>query len=105
MDWQRLLLPRYWLQNESTDYAWDETLNHILDQAKNVEVEDRVVTIDGVSIWVSNYPYSYGDTHSRLFSKKMPKTGLPKVATRKRLRRFVQYHAAKQLKDLIKNRP
>lgn len=100
MDWYRLL-PRYWIQNKPTDYEWDKVLNKILDNAKNVELNYLAATIDGVTVWNSNYPYAYGST----YGTNMPKTGLPKVATRKRLRKFLNEYRAEHIYNIIKDRP
>jgi hypothetical protein len=82
MDWGRLI-PGYWVQNYPTDLEWDAVLNTIMDEAKEVHLSAYTTKIDGIVIWTHNYPYAYGRCYS------IRETGVPKVKTRKRLRKFV----------------
>lgn len=84
-DWQRLW-PKYWVQNEPTNWEWDATLNDLLDKYKPIPGY-MTVTLGPVEVWVSNYPYSYGRPWRPLGKF------LPSVATRKRLKSAVPTEA------------
>lgn len=82
IDWERLK-PRYWMQNEPTSWEWDAILNYLMD---TYEPEPGYLTVKlgPVEVWVSNWPYSYGNAY-RPHEVKV----LPSVATRKRLKNLV----------------
>ena len=82
MDLYRLL-PPYWLQNYPTNMEWDRTLNELLDRGPITELDSHTVKVAGVTIWVSNWPYSYGNPYN-------PEVKVaPRVATRKRLQNAI----------------
>lgn len=93
-DWYRLL-PQYWIQNEPTCWAWDAALNDLLDNHKIKRDGSYVCQINGVRIWVGNFPYSYGHALEGLLSTG---SGLPSVKTRKRL-------AERIVNDLYRSQP
>ena len=82
MDWYRLL-PLYWMQNTATCKAWDAILNDALDQGPVKYRGGHTANIDGLTVWVSNWPYAYGSPY-----QGGPEP-LPKVATRKRLKKAI----------------
>lgn len=82
-DWRRLVAPRFWLQNYPTDWEWDATLNRLLD-THDPKPGYMTVSLGGVDVWVSNWPYSYGYPYTPRMD------GLPSVATRKRLRAAIR---------------
>jgi hypothetical protein len=93
MDWQRLI-PRYWTQNEPTCLVWDKVLNKALD---NFPIEYRgghTCNIGPLQVWISNWPYAYGYNNRH-------RSGLPKVATRKRLRRMIGETQLRELEEAI----
>lgn len=94
-EWKRLL-PKYWYQNSPTDWDWDATLNDILDRAKRIEVNTFTTTIDGVTIWTSNWPYAYG-----AFYHHGSNEGLPSIKTRHRLRDTLESARKKSLQETI----
>lgn len=81
MDWERLFKPRYWSQNYPTDLNWDAALNAALDKHV-VELGNYTVDVGQFRVWIENWPYAYGYLYG-------DKKGLPKVSTRKRLRKAV----------------
>lgn len=83
MDWYRLL-PRYWMQKKPTDYEWDEALNKALDLHVVEVLSKYEVQIGPFKVWIENWPYAYGKRYANGSS------GLPKVATRKRLRAAIE---------------
>jgi hypothetical protein len=82
MDWQRLI-PGFWLQNYKTDLDWDRALNKALDADNINVVSSCTVMVNGIPVWIENWPYAYGSLYSSGCNF------LPKVATRKRLRKAI----------------
>ncbi|MEW9855882.1 hypothetical protein [Novosphingobium sp. M1R2S20] len=79
IDWYRLL-PTYSTQNSPTCEKWDRLLNDLLDMEDPVMINGNRCTICGFEVWTGNWPYAYG-------SLGWPPAPLPRVATRKRLRK------------------
>lgn len=77
---------------ENVSLAWDKRLNELLDT--NPEVTDysgMTVKLGGIRIWVSNYPYAYGNPwvdHTDIDI-------LPLHKTRLRLREYLAENAWK----------
>lgn len=93
IDWQRLR-PAYWYQNEPTDWEWDTILNRLLDR-HTPKIGYLTVSLGGVDVWTSNFPYAYGYCYN-------PKNrGLPSVATRKRLRDAVEKEERSEFRAAI----
>lgn len=79
----RLFDVRFWLQNQETDWEWDAELIRILDEGPEVKVvSSAVVKLAGREIWVSNYPYAYGNEDRVNYL-------LPSPLTRRRLRGYL----------------
>ena len=79
----RLVRPSFWGQHYTTDYVYDELLNQILDKCEIEIVDIYTVKINGIEVWVSNFPYSYG------YMYKNPDRGMPRPRTRVRLQHMV----------------
>lgn len=84
MDWYRLL-PKYWLQIEPTCGRWDKILNDALDTGSVKIIDNYTAKVGGLQVWIESWPYGYGAPYEGFSRKQM----IPKVATRKRLRRAV----------------
>lgn len=85
MDFNRLLMPVYWLQNDPTDMRVDAIINAMLDKYGIEEVRhDAYAKVGPITIWVNNWPYAYGT-----IEKPRKIKGLPTVNTRKRIKRLV----------------
>lgn len=84
-DWRRLITPSAWLQNYPTGWVWDRRLNELLDEHGVTDIRDHTVKVGNVTVWVSNWPYGYGDPYQ-------PAKGhfLPSYSTRLRLRREIE---------------
>lgn len=56
------IIPSHWLKNGFTNWAWNKKLNSILDNIEAIDnrESDYWIKINGVKIWVSNYPFGYG---------------------------------------------
>jgi hypothetical protein len=83
-----LTRPSHWLRNEPTDLVWDEALNRLLDEFPVAKGSEFTVTLGDNTVWVANYPYSYGNYYGNQFGGKVGKL-LPKRTTVLRLRRAV----------------
>jgi hypothetical protein len=91
MDWYRLL-PRYWFQDAPTSLEWDAALNEAIEAGDLEVVDDYEAKVGPYSVWLGNYPYGYGNMY------KGP-GDLPKVATRKRLKKALLTAAIAKAKE------
>lgn len=57
---QFIFKPSHWIRNRSTSLAVDEMINKIIckDLVKSFN-EYEAKTSNGLTVWISNYPYSY----------------------------------------------
>jgi hypothetical protein len=83
-DWYRLL-PQYWLQLYATDEEWDKVLNKLLDANTPRIVSDSTIYLGDTLIYIGGWPDAYG-----IEIRENAISGLPRVATRKRLKRAVK---------------
>lgn len=85
--------PRFWLRNYGVSHEWDAALGVLLDMVEDgqlsIEQSDHTVTIGGVTVWVSNWPYAYGRAHRPIKSEMIPRR-----STALRLRRVAAIAAA-----------
>ena len=58
--WKVLVTPSCWRLNYPVSGSWDAALNEMLDNPYFTKIEDCTVTLDGLDIWVKNFPYAYG---------------------------------------------
>ena len=70
------LLPLHWIRNHSTDEEWDALILSFLENPVFSEPEYKglgyVLKLNGVEIWVENYPYAFGspaDTSGTSYAK------------------------------------
>lgn len=86
----RILRPKFWVQTRPT---CDEYSAHLEKKIKSkpqvVRVDERTVNMDGVEIWVANYPYCYGHVYGQ-------PCGLPTARVRKMLYDYIN---GKESKD------
>lgn len=81
----RIVRPGWWVQIHPTCYLWDKVLNILLDRTPEVtELGPHTVKLDGHEIWISNYPFGYGNLYFDTPSV------VPRPKTRKRLKDYVQ---------------
>lgn len=83
MDWYRIL-PLYWFQNSATCPLWDKALNEALGRYPVENVTGYSCSVGPLKVWIANWPYAYGSDQNGS-SEEL----LPKVATRKRLKKAV----------------
>jgi hypothetical protein len=93
-DWRRFL-PRYWSQNDRTDYEWDGLLNDLLDIEQPLKISDHYCKIGDFKIWISNWPYAYGNLEGS--------DCLPSVSTRIRLKRELESQRFPEVHAFIRN--
>jgi len=55
-----LVHPKWWLRNSRINKAWDKWLNDALDDPTYTNPEQYTINLNGVKIWIGNYPYDYG---------------------------------------------
>lgn len=56
-----LVTPSCWLRNRETDNDISAFINNALDNGCTIVIIDRfTVKLDGLTLWVRNYPYSFG---------------------------------------------
>lgn len=104
-----LFNPQLWILNYEYDENWDKELNELIDngfelkdyfgettkntpwgsERRKIPIEDITsLSLNGHSVWVSNYPYGYATINN--FTPKTPKR--PSRRTIKRLRKYIKNH-------------
>jgi len=56
--------PRWWVMNYSYNEKWDRELNYLLDNYKLKDVDKYTAILNGIEVWIRNYPYAYGTVHA-----------------------------------------
>ena|SRR5690554_2577850 len=84
-DWAfAITRPGYWLSNHRASKTIDDLVNAIIDNDLIEEVDQyKARTPSGMSLWIANYPYSYGSIYGEFGA-------LPYRRTRKRLRDYIE---------------
>jgi len=70
---------------------WDKKLNYLIDNGKISQADRYTTTIDGVILWTSNYPFSYGRPYRPALDI------LPRRRTREKLFKFVLAHQLNEM--------
>ena len=53
---------------------WDKALNDLMDSKAKVTLRSsHTVELDGVCVWTSNYPYSYGHPYDQKLPEVLPR--------------------------------
>lgn len=84
-----ILSPTHWISVYPTNKVWDKKLQTLLENPQFEFVSAGRISLNGIQIWIENYPYAYGS--------KCIETGytfnkinlLPTRKTRIRLRKAV----------------
>lgn len=80
----RIVHPCFWVQNHRTSYEYDAKLRELLDSGVEIETKSEQTAIIGSNcVWISNYPYSYGNLYG-------VSEVLPAPLTRVRLRKIIE---------------
>ncbi len=56
--------PRWWVMNDYYNEIWDRELNNLLDNYKLKDIDKYTATLNGVEIWIGNYPYAYATVYT-----------------------------------------
>ncbi len=56
--------PRWWVMNDYYNEIWDRELNNLLDNYKLKDIDKYTATLNGVEIWIGNYPYAYASVYT-----------------------------------------
>lgn len=64
--------PSYWLMLDDYSHEWDKSIRSAL---KSPEFSDShrsgcSIALNGVKLWICNYPYSYGHSYDSTFGRK-----------------------------------
>lgn len=81
VDWLRFL-PQYWFQNNRTDRVWDAALNKAIDAFGVKKVDSYTCMVGPFEVWISNWPYAYGNQYG-------VNDLLPMAKTRRKLRNAI----------------
>ncbi len=85
-------VPGYMSQNRPRDNCWDALLNEALDRFEPKFDGGYYCYVGPFDVLVSNWPYAYGTCEN---------SGMPTVATRKRLRRAIQQAQCSELRSRL----
>lgn len=92
--------PAFWMGEGKVCKKWDVELNALLDyheETNGAETRNEanyILHINGVEVWIENYPYAYGrQWNSRAYYPNVNSV-LPRRATRIRLRKIAKMVAA-----------
>jgi len=55
---QFLFKPMFWGMNESYSTEWDKKLNDMMSKYDFTDIENCTAKLNGMEIWITNYPYS-----------------------------------------------
>lgn len=55
-----IITSKCWVRVGVTNKEWDESLNQALDAPTFSEYERFSIKLNGIKLWIGNYPYSYG---------------------------------------------
>lgn len=102
IDWLRLF-PIYWFQNYPTCEKWDSILNGALDSFEPRPIGNTGLTteVGPFTVWTGNWPYAYGGNYGGNPSARSASNILPKVNTRRRLRRMIREREERIQRDII----
>lgn len=80
----------HWFRNHPTDKYWDQQLNILLDNKPTfTEFQAYTLRLNGVLIWVSNYPYCYGHPYP-LMAKSLPSRSTARKLQRMALSAYIK---------------
>lgn len=81
-----LIRPHFWIRNYRFSKEWDKFIRKCIDENRPVQSKSRYdVKIDGVTIWIENYPHAYG----RPYGDCPVQDVLPARRTAKRFRDYL----------------
>lgn len=92
--------PSFWMGHGKVCKKWDAELNALLDHHETTNGEysrrddEYTFHINGVDVWVENYPYAYGRRWMTGAYYPNASHAMPRRSTRLRLRKLVKKHSA-----------
>lgn len=86
-----MLMPSMWIMIHKYSPAWDEALNRMLDKPVFENDDHYTVKLNGVHVWVQNYPFGYATPYG------MGEQVRPRRST---ILRFRKLHLQNKYKDL-----
>lgn len=96
-----IVKPTLWVQNNTYSPAVDDFVRDIIDNNTSFDdYSEHTVTFGGITIWVSNYPYSYGTVHNIKGSRSLPK-GRPSRLTIWQLKRYIDRCREAHARELL----
>jgi hypothetical protein len=60
-----IINPKWWSMNYDYNDKWDQELNHLLDNYKLSGFDGFNGYLNGVGVWLRNYPYAYAERNYR----------------------------------------
>lgn len=78
--------PVFWIQVGSQSKEWDKRLRNELENPSFSDVGKYTCKLNGRRIWISNYPYGYGNDHPRFGSPQPLPARKTRILLRKALR-------------------
>ena len=95
------LLPKYWYQNNPTDWEYDRVLNELLDTKPTItELTEYTITFNNaIKIWIGNFPNAYGGLY--INNSEALIGNLPSVSTRLRLQKICNVKKLEMLRKQL----
>ena len=56
----KLLRPRHWIKRNTFNKDWDQFVLNAIASGQIQRFDEYHAKVDGVLVWVKNYPYAYG---------------------------------------------
>lgn len=78
--WEVLTTPKCWIRLCATNKVLDSEINKALDNPKFDDISSYTVNLNGMMLWIENYPYAFGSVYGN------DSLGLPSRRTVFRLR-------------------
>lgn len=61
----RIVRPRYWLMSNTYSQAWDAFVLRAIADGDICRVCQYTANVGGKRVWVSNFPYAYGEGYGK----------------------------------------
>lgn len=101
--------PDFWIKVRKVDSEWDKVLNRLMENGyEPYNISNYTCEIAGQEIWISNYPYGYGNPYGGIEGNRRDRDNerIPYALTRYRLKRYLRaYQEAKEEEERKKRGP
>ena len=92
-----IVCPKYWIRNYKTDYELNRGMKRELESPVFSNLEDYSIDLNGITLWISNYPYAFGaimGADGGFFNEILTNTArLPSRSTQLKLKIAIQNYA------------